>query len=233
MLPNCSISTWLCSAIVAWGPTWARARGLSNASPSLSTLPPVNAVATHAAGSTPAAYQAFCISATEFLAALMLPVAQIQLARKRAGRERSDAVRGDQHAGPEADPGRLHGRRAHRHEHVGVEHLRVVEPRSSVAQLLGALDDLPGVRRRREADPEVHGGGETAPVGGRSQAAVPSVPRRPASESERLCHGNGGHEWGACRRRALMLPILPVCGRKDRARNLPTTTGCLPAPRAR
>src|SRR6266566_2108073 len=45
--------------------------------------------------------------------------------------------------------------------------------------------------------------------------------------------GNGGHEWGARRRRALMLPILPVCGRKDRASNLPTTTGCLPAPRTR
>ncbi len=32
--------------------------------------------------------------------------------------------------------------------------------------------------------------------------------RRPAAESGRLCHANGGHEWGARRRRALMLPIL-------------------------
>jgi hypothetical protein len=32
--------------------------------------------------------------------------------------------------------------------------------------------------------------------------------RRSASESGRLCHGDGGHEWGARRRRALMLPIL-------------------------
>ena len=32
--------------------------------------------------------------------------------------------------------------------------------------------------------------------------------RRPASQSGRLCHGDGGDEWGARRRRALMLPIL-------------------------
>ncbi len=31
---------------------------------------------------------------------------------------------------------------------------------------------------------------------------------RPASESGRLCHGDGAHEWGARRRRALTLPIL-------------------------
>ena len=32
--------------------------------------------------------------------------------------------------------------------------------------------------------------------------------RRSASESGRLCHGDGGHEEGARRRRALMLAIL-------------------------
>jgi hypothetical protein len=31
---------------------------------------------------------------------------------------------------------------------------------------------------------------------------------RPVSESGRLCHGDGGPEGGARRRRALMLPIL-------------------------
>jgi ABC-type dipeptide/oligopeptide/nickel transport system permease component len=36
--------------------------------------------------------------------------------------------------------------------------------------------------------------------------AVPSAPG--TSESGRLCHGDGGHEWGARRRRALMLSIL-------------------------
>jgi hypothetical protein len=31
---------------------------------------------------------------------------------------------------------------------------------------------------------------------------------RSASESGRLCHGDGGHEGSARRRRALMLPVL-------------------------
>ena len=31
---------------------------------------------------------------------------------------------------------------------------------------------------------------------------------RPASEYGRLCHGDGGHEWGDRRRRVVMLPTL-------------------------
>ena len=34
---------------------------------------------------------------------------------------------------------------------------------------------------------------------------------RPVSEYGRLCHGNGGHEWGDRHRRALMLAILKDC----------------------
>ena len=33
---------------------------------------------------------------------------------------------------------------------------------------------------------------------------------RPVSEYGRLCHGDGGHEWGDRRRRVLMLPILTL-----------------------
>ena len=34
--------------------------------------------------------------------------------------------------------------------------------------------------------------------------------RRPAAEPGRLCHGDGGHEWGARRRRAGEPPLVPV-----------------------
>src|SRR5207244_10513036 len=46
-----------------------------------------------------------------------------------------------------------------------------------------------------EVDPEVHGGGETAPVGGRSQAAVPSAPE-----------AAGGRAGSALARRPTMRP---------------------------
>ena len=41
-----------------------------------------------------------------------------------------------------------------------------------------------------------------------SLRAVASALGGPASESGRLCHGDAGHEEGARRRRALMLPVL-------------------------
>ncbi len=37
--------------------------------------------------------------------------------------------------------------------------------------------------------------------------AVPSVPEAAGVRVWRLCHADGSHEWGARRRRALMLPI--------------------------
>jgi hypothetical protein len=37
--------------------------------------------------------------------------------------------------------------------------------------------------------------------------------QRPVSESGRLCHGDGGHEGGARRRRGLMLPCMKPAGR--------------------
>jgi len=46
--------------------------------------------------------------------------------------------------------------------------------------------------------------------------------RRSASESGRLCHGDGGHEGGAHRRRALMLPVLFTCSRERTDHVLPT-----------
>ncbi len=61
--------------MVACGPACARARGLSKASPSASTEPPVNAVATWPAGSTEAAPQACRMSAAAALAAPMCPAA--------------------------------------------------------------------------------------------------------------------------------------------------------------
>jgi len=62
----------------------ARARGLSKASPSASTHPPVNAVATRAAGSIPAARHAACMSVTAAFAAPRWPAAWIQLAPSSA-----------------------------------------------------------------------------------------------------------------------------------------------------
>jgi hypothetical protein len=50
----------------------------------------------------------------------------------------------------------------------------------------------------------LHGHGSSPPGVNRSM----SMWRGPASESGRLCYGDGGHAWGARRRRALMLPIL-------------------------
>ena len=50
--------------------------------------------------------------------------------------------------------------------------------------------------------------GSLDPQGGRSCALWQRLLGRPASESGRLCHGDGGHAGGARRRRALMLPSM-------------------------
>src|SRR5262249_18602563 len=72
------------------------------------------------------------------------------------GGDRSDAVRRDQHTGSQADPRRLHRRRAHGDEDLRVEQLRVVEPGTGEAELLGALHHLPGIGRGGEIDAVVH-----------------------------------------------------------------------------
>src|SRR5262249_2598204 len=58
--------------------------------------------------------------------------------------------------GAQADARGLYGGGAHRHEELRVQELGVVEPRARVAELLGALDDLPGVGERGQEDIGVH-----------------------------------------------------------------------------
>ncbi len=70
-----------------------------------------------------------------------------------ARRHRRDPVRRDQHAGAELDLGGVHRRRRHRHEDIGVQQLRVVEPRMGKAHFLGAFDHLPVVGRGRKLNP--------------------------------------------------------------------------------
>ncbi len=67
-----------------------------------------------------------------------------------------DPVGGNQHAGAKADARGLHRRGAHRHETVGGDHLGVEEPRVREAELLCPLRQSPGIRRRGDADAELH-----------------------------------------------------------------------------
>jgi hypothetical protein len=75
---------------------------------------------------------------------------------KSVGGDRGEPVRRDQDAGREADAGGLHRRRRHRHERVGGEHLRVVEPGAVKAQFLGATHDPPAIRVGGQGDREAH-----------------------------------------------------------------------------
>ena len=76
---------------------------------------------------------------------------------QRIGGDRRDAIGRHQHAGAEADAARVDRRRAHGDEAIGTQHLGVVEPGMREAQFLGALRQLPGIRRRRQGDAEIHG----------------------------------------------------------------------------
>ena len=74
----------------------------------------------------------------------------------------------------------------HRDEELGVEELRVVEPGARVAQLLGALDDLPGVRGGRQEDAVVHG--HAGIFGGRrARASDPPARCRPCPARAAAC----------------------------------------------
>src|SRR5262249_28030362 len=61
----------------------------------------------------------------------------------------------------------------------------VVEPGAMVAELLRALDDLPGVRRRSDEDAEVHAISPYAASGGASQRVGPEGHRQEVAESRR------------------------------------------------
>ena len=116
---------------------------------------------------------------------------------------RSDSIRWDQDAGAKLDPGGLHGRRAHGHEHLCIQQLRVVEPRVSVSELFRTLHHLPGTRLGRQAECKVHGRFPSCPCIGRCRR---SRARCPGEMRSRVLHvasffftprplSSGGHLW--------------------------------------
>src|SRR5262249_45782289 len=64
-----------------------------------------------------------------------------------------------QDAGADRDPARVGGGERQGDEDVGAQELRVVEPRVREAELLRALDRLPGLGGGGEGDPEIHAAG--------------------------------------------------------------------------
>jgi len=75
---------------------------------------------------------------------------------QRPGRHWCNPVRRNENAGAQPDARRPHRGCHHGHEHIGVEELGVVEPRVGEAELFGALDNLPGIRRRGQRNTEIH-----------------------------------------------------------------------------